>query len=200
MVSSIGFTALVGFLVIQRLFELRLSKRNEAKILSQGGKEYDSGHYPAMVLLHTTWFLAMIAEVWVLQPAFSWGMFVFALMVTLIGQSFRYAAIKDLGWRWSTRIMILPEAPLISSGIYKYIRHPNYVGVILEIAAVPLLHSAWRTSLLFSIANGMLLWVRIKAEEKALEEFNQYSQHLGDRPRFIANINNLSRKNRITKF
>jgi methyltransferase len=91
-----------------------------------------------------------------------------ALLILVIGQSLRYAAIRTLGWRWTVRIMTLPDAPLIRSGIYRYLRHPNYLGVALEIAAVPLLHTAYLTAVLFTLANACLLAVRIRAEERAL--------------------------------
>ncbi|MGK5093696.1 isoprenylcysteine carboxylmethyltransferase family protein [Deltaproteobacteria bacterium TL4] len=171
------FTGLVGILIIQRLFELRLSQRNEARILLEGGREYSAEHYPVMVLLHTSWFIAMLLEVWLLRPQFYGSLFIGALAFTLLGQVLRYAAIRTLGWRWSTRIMVLPDVPPIHAGIYRYIRHPNYLGVILEIAAVPLLHSAYWTAICFSIANAFLLKKRILAEELALNENQEYHRH-----------------------
>jgi methyltransferase len=90
------------------------------------------------------------------------------LLIFVIGQSLRYAAIRTLGRRWTVRIVTLPDAPLVRSGIYRYLRHPNYLGVALEIAAVPLLHTAYLTAILFTLANACLLAVRIRAEERAL--------------------------------
>ena len=168
MVTQLLFSALIALLIIQRLFELRLSKKNEKKIREKGGKEFDAGHYPWMVFLHSSWFVCMLVEVWLLPTPFVWWVCIVSLVFSFLGQFFRYLAIRTLGWRWSTRIMIVPNTPLVTTGIYQYIRHPNYLGVILEIAFVPLIHGAWRTALLFSFANGILLWIRIKAEEKAL--------------------------------
>jgi methyltransferase len=88
----------------------------------------------------------------------------------MIGQSLRYAAILSLQWRWTVKIMTLPGLPLVRRGIYRYLRHPNYLGVVLEILAVPLLHTAYLTAILFSLANGLLLSVRIKTEDQALQE------------------------------
>jgi len=108
-----------------------------------------------------------------------------ALSIFLLGQVLRYAAIRTLDWRWTVRIMTLPDAPPIEAGVYRYIRHPNYLGVILEIAAAPLLHTAYLTSIVFTLANAGLLIARIRAEERALNRHNAYEQVFKDRPRFI---------------
>lgn len=185
MVTQILFVGIVLALAAQRLFELRLSRRNEARILAQGGCEHAPEHFAVMKILHTTWFLAMIVEaVWLdrpFVPLLSLG----ALIVLTIGQSLRYAAMRALGWRWTVRIMTLPDMPPITRGIYRYLRHPNYLGVILEMASVPLLHTAVLTALFFSLANARLLTIRIRAEEKALSAHNDYDRAFGDRPRLI---------------
>lgn len=185
MVTQLVFIGIVIVLAVQRLLELRLSRRNEARILAQGGREHTPEHFGVMKALHTSWFLAMIAEVVWLDRPFIPLLSACALIVVVVGQSLRYTAIRTLGWRWTVRIMTLPDAPPISRGIYRYVRHPNYVGVILEIAAVPLLHTAYLTAIFFTLANASLLIVRIRAEERALREHKGCDQVFKDRPRFI---------------
>ena len=185
MVTQILFVGIVLALAAQRLFELRLSRRNEARILAQGGRKHAPEQFAAMKLLHATWFLAMVVEVVWLDRPFVLLLSLGALIVLAIGQSLRYAAMRALGWRWTVRIMTLPDRPPITHGIYRYLRHPNYLGVILEIASVPLLHTAVFTALFFSVANACLLAIRIRAEEKALSMHNDYVRAFGDRSRLI---------------
>lgn len=185
MVTKAAFVGIVGLLALQRLFELRLSRRNEARILVQGGREHSAGHFKSMKVLHTSWFLGMLGEVLWLDRPFMPKLAVGALIVTVVGQSLRYAAILTLGWRWTVRVMTLPDSPPVDRGIYRYLRHPNYLGVILEIAAVPLLHSAYLTAVFYTIANAWLLATRIRAEEKALSLDNNFAQIFAGRPRFI---------------
>jgi methyltransferase len=168
MVTAWIFTGLVGLLAIQRLYELRLSRRNEAIIRSRGGREHASGQMPVMTALHAGWFISMLFEVHVVRRPFLPVLSVLALVPLLAGQSLRYAAIRTLQWRWTVKVMTVPGLPLVRQGIYRYLRHPNYLGVILEIFAVPLLHSAYVTSIIFSLANMLLLKARIGAEESAL--------------------------------
>ena len=179
------FLGLVAMIAVQRLLELRRSARNGATLRAQGAYEVGSGHMPAMRLLHTAWFAAMLAEVILLDRPFVPGLAALALLGLIAGQALRYAAIRALGGRWTVNIMVLPAAPPITSGLYRRIRHPNYLGVMLEIAFVPLLHTAWLTSVVFSILNALLLRVRIRAEEAALREANGYDAVLGERPRFV---------------
>lgn len=171
------FSTFVAFIAIQRVYELFLSKRHERAILAQGGKEHASEHFLVMKLVHSTWLLAMLLEVFMLKRSFSYYIFVPALLLTLAGQFLRYAAITTLKERWTVRIMTIKNAPPVDHGIFRYIRHPNYLGVVLEIFAIPLLHQAYLTSLIFSLANGLLLWVRIGEEEKALARENNYDQY-----------------------
>ena len=182
------FLFLVLALGMQRLAELRLSSRNERHILDQGGKEYAPGQFRLMRFLHIAWFLAMLAEVFGLQRPFRPALAIIASLLFVAGQALRYAAITTLGERWTVRVMILPGAQPISTGIYRFIRHPNYLGVILEICAVPLLHNSYLTAILFSLANGLLLIWRIRSEEAALKMHNNYEQVFSVRPRFLPKI------------
>lgn len=158
-----------GFLVllaVQRAAELWLSRRNVERLLSQGAREHASWQVPWMSGLHALWFGSCAVEA-AAGARFSETLFVPAAVCFLLGQGLRYAAIYALRGRWNVRIMTL-DSPPVRTGIYRIIRHPNYAGVALEIAAVPLLHGAWLTAVVFSILNGIFLFLRIRAENKAV--------------------------------
>lgn len=170
MVTRWIFTGFVILLALQRLFELRLSARHEAIIHSLGGTEHAAWQVQAMKALHLGWFIAMLLEVYGLHRPFLPGLSLLALITLLTGQGLRYAAILSLKWRWTVKVMTLPGYPLVRKGIYRYLRHPNYLGVILEIFSTPLLHSAYVTAIVFSLANLLLLSARIRTEDKVLLE------------------------------
>ncbi len=169
----LGFVALLG---LQRLFELRLSRRNEQRILQSGGREHTPETYRWVVALHAAWFAAMLLEVLTGKRKFRPWLAALALPLFAAGQILRLTAIRTLGPRWSTRVMTLPGKPPVQRGIYRHIRHPNYLGVELEILFAPLLHSAWVTSAVFGAANLLLLRDRIHREEQALDKDNGYRE------------------------
>lgn len=173
MVKRLLFAGFVTAIGIQRLFELRLSHRNEWQMRQRGGREHTSETYPWIVTLHATWFAAMLLEVFAGRRTFRPRLATLALSVFALGQALRLIAIRTLGWRWSTRVMTVPgpEGTRVRHGIYRHIRHPNYLGVQLEIVAVPLIHSAYLTSAVFGVANALLLRDRIRREEQALEDY-----------------------------
>lgn len=179
------FLLIVLGLAVQRLLEVRLSRTHEAALRAKGGQEHAPGHFAVMRALHVLWFVAMVTEVYLWDRPFVPWLAVVALLLLLSGQALRYAAIRTLGERWTVRIYTLPGTPPITEGIFRYVRHPNYLGVILEIAAVPLLHTAYLTSIFFSIANALLLRVRIREEERALTMENEYETAFANRPRFF---------------
>ena len=176
MVTRRLFAGFVAALGLQRLLELSLSRRNEQRMLLHGGREHAPETYRWIVSLHAAWFAAMILEVFAGKRTFHPRLAGPALSLFAAGQALRLTAIRTLGWRWSTRVMTVPgpEGALVHRGIYRYLRHPNYLGVELEILAVPLLHSAYLTSAVFGIANALLLRDRIRREEKALEAEHLY--------------------------
>jgi methyltransferase len=168
------FAGFVAALALQRLFELRLSRRNEQRIRQSGGREHAPGTYRWIVVLHTTWLAAMLLEVFARRPKFRPRLAALSLGLFAAGQALRLVAIRTLDWRWSTRIMTVPGEAPVQNGIYRHIRHPNYLGVELEMLAAPLVHSAYMTSAVFGTANLLLLRDRIRREERALEEDNGY--------------------------
>lgn len=164
------FYVLIGFVVLQRLLEVRYARSNEIAMRRQGAIEVGAGHYKWIVLLHILFFLSLVLEVWTMEWGFGSGWQVF-LIIFAIAQILRVWALASLGRFWNTKILILPGAEKVKKGPYRWLPHPNYIVVALEIAALPLIFGAWRTALIFSILNALLLLlVRIPAEEKALQQ------------------------------
>lgn len=154
--------AILGLVTLQRLFELWLSDRNTRRLLAHGAEEHGRGHYPAMIALHAAW----LAALWVLAPGRAVSLPLVALY--LLVQLGRAWAVASLGEHWTTRIIVLPGAPLVRRGPYRFVRHPNYVIVSAEIALLPLVFGLSALALVFTLLNGAILWVRIRAENKAL--------------------------------
>ncbi len=164
--------ALAGFLlmvVAQRAAELALSARHARRVRARGAREHGRGHFPLLVLVHVLFPSSLAAEVlWLgARPGPLWPLWA---ALWLGAQALRYAAIRALGERWNVRIWVVPGAPLVKRGPYRFLRHPNYVAVGVELLAAPLLFGAWRTALAISTLNGLALGVRIRAEERALRE------------------------------
>lgn len=169
MASEAWYAALVGVVVLARLAELVVARRHLQWALARGGVEHGAGHYPVMVALHTAFLVASLVEVPLADrpflPWLGWP----ALAVLVAAHVLRWWCITSLGRRWTTRVVVLPGAPLVTRGPYRWLRHPNYVAVAMEIAALPLVHTAWVTAAVFTVLNAaLLLGVRIPAEERAL--------------------------------
>ncbi|MEY4531062.1 MAG: hypothetical protein RLZZ156_1783 [Deinococcota bacterium] len=161
--------ALVSLIIVQRLLELGQAKRNLAWAMANGGKEYAPEHYPFMVALHSSWIVALLLEGWLRGATISslWWLW---LGLFCIAQVLRYIVISSLGKLWNTRIIIVPNAKLVRSGLYSLVKHPNYMIVALELLITPLIFDAWLTAIIFSLLNAvLLLGFRIPAEERALE-------------------------------
>lgn len=161
------YTGLVALVALQRLAELTVSRRNEVRLRSRGAVEAGAGHYPVMVALHTGFLAACAAEVWLLDRPFVPALAAAALAVLLAASALRAWTLATLGGRWTTRVLVLPGEEPVTGGPYRHLRHPNYLAVVLEVAALPLVHTAWLTALVFSAADALLLWVRIRTEEGA---------------------------------
>ena len=154
--------AVLSFVTLQRLAELMLSQRNTKRLLARGAYEVAPEHYPVMVLLHACW----LALLWLLGPGPP--IEIIPLIVFALLQLGRIWVIASLGERWTTRIIVLPGAPLVTGGPYRWLSHPNYLIVIGEFAVLPLVFDLPMVAIVFSLLNGLLLWVRISAENKAL--------------------------------
>jgi methyltransferase len=159
---------LILAVVIERLAELVVSKRNARWSFAQGGKEFGRPHYVVMVTLHSLLLLGCIVEPWALHRPFilwlGWPM----LAVVAACQGLRWWCISSLGRRWNTRVIVLPHQPLVRQGPYRLMHHPNYVAVVAEGFALPMVHTAWLTALGFTLANAVLLSVRLRVENSVL--------------------------------
>lgn len=167
--TSLGWYAvLLGLVALERLTELVVSKRHAAWALARGGVESGRGHYPPMVALHTALLVSCLAEAYFFDrpflPWLGWPM----LAVVLAAQGLRWWCIATLGPQWNTRVIVVPGLPLVRSGPYRWFRHPNYVAVVAEGVALPLVHTSWVTALVFTGLNAWLLSVRIGTEDAAL--------------------------------
>lgn len=161
------FFLLISVLILQRIFELVLSKRNERRLRAQGAIESGKSHYPVIVALHVAFFISLVVEVIALdRTSARWWWVPFAFF--LIAQILRYWSIATLGRRWNTRILVLPGAAPITIGPYRYFRHPNYVAVAIELLSIPLIFQAYFTAIVFTLLNAIVMAVRITAEERAL--------------------------------
>jgi len=153
---------ILALVTLQRLGEVWLSNRNTKRLLERGAHEVAPGHYPLIVAVHVLW----LASLWWLAPGRPVSWFWLAIYVLL--QVARIWVLRTLGQRWTTRIIILPGAPLVSGGPYRFVNHPNYVVVVAEIAILPLVFGFWDLALLFSFLNGAVLSIRIREENRAL--------------------------------
>jgi methyltransferase len=162
------YVVLVLAVGLERLAELVVSRRNAAWSIRRGGREFGTGHYRAMVVLHTTLLVACLVEVLLagrpFVPALGWPM----LAVVIASQGLRWWCITTLGPQWNTRVIVVPGMGRVAAGPYRWLRHPNYVAVVAEGIALPLVHTAWITALGFTVVNAALLRVRIATENAAL--------------------------------
>ncbi|HEY4070766.1 MAG TPA: isoprenylcysteine carboxylmethyltransferase family protein [Sphingomicrobium sp.] len=159
MILNISILALV---TLQRLGELWLSNRNTRRLLDQGAREHAAGHYPLIVAVHALW----LACLWWLAPSRPVDGIWLALFVLI--ELARIWVLTTLGTRWTTRIIVLPGAPLVRAGPYRLVNHPNYWVVMGEIAVLPLVFGLWQVSLVFTVLNALILTIRIRKENRAL--------------------------------
>jgi methyltransferase len=160
------YVLLILAVSVERLAELAVSKRNLAWSMARGGREYGFAHYPALVALHAGLLVGCVVEAphRPFVPALGWTM----LILVLLSQALRWWCIVTLGPRWNTRVIVVPGLPLVTAGPYRWFKHPNYVAVVVEGIAIPLVHTAWITALTFTVLNAALLTVRIRCENAAL--------------------------------
>ena len=170
--SRVLYTALIALVVVERLVELRLSRRNIRQLKSQGAIEVGSDHYPAMVVMHTLFLISAPLEVWLLARPFILPLALAMLALLGVAMALRYWVIATLEGRWTTRVLCLPGAPLVATGPYRFMRHPNYLAVVIETFSLPMVHTAWMTATLFSLANTFVLRQRIRVEDKALQRYS----------------------------
>ncbi len=161
---------LLGLVTAGRLFEIWLARRNTTALLANGGREAAPGHFPFIVLLHVLWLAGLWLIGWARPLIAAW------LVVFLVLQMLRAWILTTLGPRWTTRIIVLPGAPLVATGPYRFVSHPNYWVVIGEIAVLPLCLGLPWFALIFSAANLGVLAIRIRAENAALVELHEFGK------------------------
>ena len=155
-------------MALERLAELVVSKRNAAWSFERGGVETGQRHYLVMVVLHTGLLVGALLEVWLLHPEFHPALGYPMLALVVASQALRWWCIATLGRRWNTRVIVVPGLPLVTGGPYRLTSHPNYVAVVVEGLALPLVYSAWITAFVFTACNAVLLTVRLRVENAAL--------------------------------
>ena len=163
----LAYTFLIGAVAVERVAELVVSQRNLKWSKSRGGVEFGASHYPVMVVLHTALLVGCLFEAAHREfiPLLGWSMFV----VVIAAQVLRWWCITTLGQQWNTRVVVVPGGGRVTGGPYRFFSHPNYVAVVVEGIALPLVHTAWITALAFTVLNAALLWARISVEDKALQ-------------------------------
>ena len=168
MSSQVWFTLLVALVGVERLAEMVVARRNAAWSFARGGIETGRGHWPWMVLLHMGLLVGCLVEVWVADrpfvPALGWTM----LALVVAAQALRWWCIATLGPQWNARVIVVPGAGRVTTGPYRWMSHPNYVAVVVEGVALPLVHTAWVTALVFTVLNAVVLTVRLRDESAAL--------------------------------
>jgi methyltransferase len=164
----VWYTVLILGIALERIAELVVAQRNSSWSRARGGIEFGAGHYPLMVTLHTGLLAGCLAESVGLHrpfiPALGWPM----LAIVLAAQGLRWWCIATLGRQWNTRVIVVIGAARVAGGPYRLVPHPNYIAVIAEGVALPLVHTAWITAVVFSALNAALLRTRIKVENTAL--------------------------------
>lgn len=183
--SRVLFTLLVAAIAAQRLVEVAASRRNTRRLLEAGAVEAGRGHLVPMIAMHTAFLVAAPAEVWLFDRPFVPLVGVSALVLLALALALRAWNLATLGRRWSVRVVAVPGETPVARGPYRFLRHPNYVVVVAEMLALPLVHTAWLTCLVFSALNAWLLTVRIRAEERLLSELTGYDAVMGKTPRFV---------------
>lgn len=168
MTGLTAFVVLVALVGLERLAELVVSTRNAAWSVAHGGRETGRRHYPVMVVLHTGFLVAMLVEAFVRRPTVPPGLAWSMLAIVLAAQGLRWWCIATLGRRWNTRVIVVPGLPRVRSGPYRLLTHPNYVAVVVEGVALPLVHACWLTAVGFTLANACLLAIRVRVENAAL--------------------------------
>jgi methyltransferase len=158
-----SFIIFISFFILQRLSELIIAKRNEKWLLQQGAVEYGKAHYPFMIAMHTLFIVSIITEyVWRGQPPIDW----LFLVLFLIVLSFKFWALSSLGKYWNTKIYRIPGVYPVKKGPYKFLKHPNYMEVVCEIAVIPLVFHLYYTAIIFTVLNAAMLTVRIREENR----------------------------------
>jgi methyltransferase len=179
----------LGFLALlygERLLELFVSRRNTRRMLAAGASEVGQRHFRIMAIFHTLFPATAGCEVLLLDRAFPGAVGIIALALALLAQGLRWWSVVVLGPAWTVRVVVPKSSEPVTGGPYRWLRHPNYLAVVLEMAAVPLIHGAWLTAGVATLGNALLLRVRIPAEERALGQ--RYAATFANRSRLLPGV------------
>ncbi|MBP1635001.1 MAG: Isoprenylcysteine carboxyl methyltransferase family protein [Acidobacteria bacterium] len=168
--TRVAYNVLVIAVAAERVVELLISARNGRRARARGAVEAGRGHYPVMVAVHAAFLAACPLEVWRLHRPWLPALGLPMLALVVGAQALRYWVVRTLHGRWTTRVLYVPGDPLVTGGPYRWMRHPNYLAIVIEMAALPLVHTAWIAAVVFSAANAALLRRRIAAEERLLDD------------------------------
>jgi methyltransferase len=161
-----SFIIFISAIILLRLTEVLVARRNEKWMLQQGAVVYGASHYPYMILLHTLFFVSLLVEYWYRQPMhYSSTLIIIYILLLFI----KLWVVSSLGKYWNTKIIRIPNTKLVNKGPYRYIKHPNYIIVVAEIVLIPLCFHLYFTAICFSILNAIMLYVRIRVENKTLD-------------------------------
>jgi methyltransferase len=189
-ISLTAYIAILAALGAERIVELVISAHHARWAFAHGAVEAGVGHYPAMAAFHTLFIFSCGAEAIFLKRAFPPVAGWIALGGALLAQGLRYWAVVTLGPRWNTRVLVLPNDTPVTSGPYRFIRHPNYLAVVIEMICVPMIYGCWLTAIAFSAGNALILRVRIKSEEAALGA--PYRETFSSMPRLLPRMRHWS--------
>ncbi len=185
-ISRNAFLFILGAVACERCFELWLSCHNARRSTAQGAIEVGQIHYRIMVVFHSLFFLSAAYEAVYMKRGAAPGVSYVALTGAIVAQLLRYWAVVTLGERWNTRIIVVPDAPPITGGPYRFVRHPNYLAVVIEMVALPMIYGCWFTATVFSVGNAILLAIRIPIEEEALGI--KYKKAFAETPRLLPRL------------
>lgn len=183
--SQAVYVGLVGVVALLRLLELRISKRNQQRLVERGAKKAPDPRFPAMVAVHTCVLAGAAAEVVFLRRPFYPVLAAVMGALFLAANAVRWWVIRTLGAHWNVQVMDSASLGVVTSGPYRWVRHPNYTAVFVEMLALPLIHTAWITAIAGTIAHVWVLHGRIAAEEKVLRAEPAYRAAMADKPRFL---------------
>jgi methyltransferase len=172
------YAAVVVFVIAQRLSELAVSRRNVRRMRTRGGVELGADHYPWMVLLHVLFLASCVAEPWLLDRPIRPRLATAMLVLLAVGMGLRMWTLLTLGDRWTTRVVVVPGEAPVATGPFRFVAHPNYLAVVIEIVAIPMIHTAWLTATVFTVLNAGMLRLRISIEERALTRFTSWDRDL----------------------
>ncbi len=183
-----AYLVFLALIAVQRLSELSTTRRNTEWAHSRGGVEYGQRHYAWMKRLHTAFFIGCAVEAIVFDRPFAPALAIPMLLIVIACQATRWWTMRALGPYWNTRILVIPGARPVTTGPYHWLKHPNYLVVVIEVFAIPMVAGAWITALVFSVANALLLRTRIRCEEAALSAHTDYAELMRGRGSMLPDL------------